>query len=229
MNNIKIENYFSQLTMRLLPKITNDLFEIVPDKNGLITYDSIMISSKFTKPTLLEYEAEFALLKDEMIAAEKARLAEIARVEDITKRFRAIKNIHQVAFNIKKHQPNMEMELLRIIESDDQVTLSELETENVIVEDKERRRKIREIKKEKGSKKSKVCKEILKLISGDNDEKLKKDSEIDAMLVSFKPIYDALKQNRPMKAKTMINAVPYDGIIDELKDEILEEFTEHGF
>ena len=223
-NNLKIEQYFYELSMRLVPTLTPDKFEII---QNAIPYDGIMFSSQFTKPTLAEYEAEFALLKQELIDIENARLAEIARREALKVRISKLEDYHAIATNIGKHKSNEAVEYKRIIDENDEITLSELEAEYSTYIIKKDKKAIRDNKKEIGIKAKVACEDCLSLISGGNSGLT--DAQIDQMILDFSAIYSALKQRRPNKAKLLISAIPNNGIIDELKSELLEELTEHGF
>jgi len=72
---------------------------------------------------------EFEAWKQELRDQENARLAEIARVEDIKARWEAIDPrmaLHRAGINL----PNLALELKRIIQEDDQVRLTLLETKH---------------------------------------------------------------------------------------------------
>jgi len=48
------------------------------------------------------------------------------------------------------------------------------------------------------------------------------------MILTFADIYEAFKQRRPAKALRLIKLVPNDGVIDALKQELIDELAEHG-
>jgi len=72
-------------------------------------------------------DAEFLVYKQELIDAENARLAELARVQDIKDRWAALQDerfaVHKAGYDI----PNLALELKRIIKENDVVRLAEYE------------------------------------------------------------------------------------------------------
>jgi len=222
---LKIDNYFLFLTERLLPTITYDQMTM----EG-VGYDKLFLHRSFTKPTLAKYKAEFKKYKAELKAVEDARLADIAKVKDMTARIAKLQDFHSIQqLAGLPNTPNSAVELKRILDDRDDATLAKLEAVLPAHLAKKAKDEIKRVRKDKGSKKKRVCEEILDLINGENDEAAKTEAEVDAMILSFKAIYDALKERRPAKVRRLVELIPYDGSIDSLKDDILEELTDNGF
>jgi len=89
---------------------------------------------------------------------------------------------------------------------------------------------IRENKKVAGRTVRHICQSILDLIAGINLEKGLTTAQIDQMEVDHADILKALQNNRPDKAKPLIEAVVPDGtlITQADIDEMLEIYTEYG-
>ena len=182
------------------------------------------------KPTLAEVQAECDRIQAELDAAEAARLAEEARVQDIKDRWAlAMEDMHGTWKETgRPHEANPALHLKRIIEEDDQVFLAELEAANTTRKNKADKLNARRALKDSGNKKLLVCSEILNLIRGANSEEGKTEAEIDAMEAQFADIVNALEKGRPSKAKRLIDLVT-DPTVADLKVLILEEFAEHGY
>jgi len=223
-NALLIDSYWEILTYRLLPTLTPDKMEMQGNK-----YTDIMLNSTFTKPTLLEYEAEFVIYKQELVDQENARLAEVARVEDIKSRYSILEPyIHSLKIgSTLADQPNPAIILRELTKPEKLIDLELMESKYPSLLAASQKKQIRADKKVIGNKQKAACEECLAIIRGDNNGKT--DADIDSMLTTFAPIYAALIQHRPNKVRTLVEAVPNDGIIDILKQELLEELAEHGF
>ncbi|MDH3324060.1 MAG: hypothetical protein OEL89_00315 [Candidatus Peregrinibacteria bacterium] len=221
-NKLLIENFWHQLTFRLLP----DLISVEFIDNA---YDGIIIDSEFAKPSLLEYEAEFVILKQELIDAENARLAEIERVNAIKARFSEIESdIHNLKMGTQYYnEPNPAIILKDIIDSNDSASLDLMEAEYARLIPIKANKEAREIQKRPGKQRKLACEECLDIIRGGNLGKTQ--AEIDGMKTMFADIYTRLVDGSPEFARVEIEAIPNDGIIDLLKKDLLDELTEHGF
>ena len=221
-NALTIDDFYYQLSTRLINGIQPNEIQII-DK----TFDGCIISSNYVKPTLAEYESEFLVLKQELIDAENARLAEVARREAMQLRIDKLVDYHIISSNIGKHQANEKVEYKRIIDENDIITLEELEAENAIHVIKKAKKESREIQKRLGNKRDQACKDCLAIIRGENLGKTK--TEIDAMKLAFSEIYTRLSDGSPELARLAIEAIPNDGVVDLLKADLLDELLEHGF
>jgi len=196
-------------------------------------YGRIQLNSAYVLDDIAVLQDEKDLIKGRMINDENARLelvaaeAEKARVLDFEIRLGLITNYYSRAEAIGKYNSSMHSEYERIIKENDITTLLELEAQEAIDRPSEIKKESRKNKKERGKRKKVVCNECLDLVRDFNDGKT--GSQVDAMKASFGQIYTRLKDGSPSEARLLIEAVPYDGVIDELKDDLLDELTEGGF
>lgn len=95
-------------------------------------YDRFMVHASIIKPTLQRITDEFLEYKSELIAIENARLAEIARVQDIKDRFNALSDVRMAISKANLNIANPTKELERIIKENDQEMLASLESGDVI-------------------------------------------------------------------------------------------------
>lgn len=86
--NLKIENHFVEMLMRL--NVLED-FEQIPNEEGIILdwYDSFNCTNKPSKEAII---SEFESYKAKLIQIEKDRLEEEARIYGLTERFMALYN-----------------------------------------------------------------------------------------------------------------------------------------
>lgn len=194
-------------------------------------YDRLSLHSELTKPTLLTFQTELDLYKLELTVNENARLAELARVEDIKNRFNSIKGIHQVLSDAGNPMANAALELKRIIEQDDQAKLAEYEAIYVPIKEKQDRKERLQATAEIGRKDRAICEEVLSIIGGLNRQKTLTKEQIDSMVSSFASALNALTLNRPDSAKEAIQAIVPDEVLitsDDV-DDILFVFNEKGY
>lgn len=90
-------------------------------------HDRFIVHESLVKPNLARIEEEFEEYKQELIDAENARLAEIARIQDIKDRFNSISDIRLTIDKAGLSITNPAIELKRIIEENDQSRLEVLE------------------------------------------------------------------------------------------------------
>jgi len=229
-NALTLENSFYTILYKLVDfSGFNEKAYNISEDTSLSMYDRLSLHVSLVKPTLLEFEAEFALYKQGLIDEYNARLVEEARVLDIKTKYSSIESfIHTLKVGTSyENEPNPASILSDILTFDNQVDLDSMLAKLPGVIALEEGRKLRKIKKEVGRKQKLACEECLSLIRGYNEGKT--DTEIDSMLTTFASIYSALIQHRPTKARTLIESVPNDGIIDLLKQDLLEELSEHNF
>lgn len=107
---------------------TEDVEQILLERLGMTEEEA----------TLADIDDEFELYKSELIAAENARLAEIARQEDLARiadikaRWNAIPDIRLALAGAGNNAPNPPIELQRIIDENDQAMLEAIESVDVM-------------------------------------------------------------------------------------------------
>lgn len=189
-------------------------------------YDRVILNAVLVKPSLQDLEAELAEYKTELTVAENARLAEIARVEDIMSRFSAIQDIRGVAASINVDCPNPPSLLKEIIQNNSQQLLASLEAAATAFSIKVQREKDIEQVRKVGAIAVKACNHVIEVIAGYNITRLLTPAQKDSMLVQFAPVLQALQQFRPGVAKSLIEAITPDEtlVTSDMKSDILEVF-----
>lgn len=92
-------------------------------------HSRVEMHPSLSKPALSAMESEFLVYKAELIAAEEARLAEIARIAALQARIDIITDHGIIRNRLGLNQPNMALEFKRIIEQNDIVLLEQMEAE----------------------------------------------------------------------------------------------------
>lgn len=194
-------------------------------------YDRLTLHSELSKPTLQTFQTELDLYKVELTSIEDARLAEVARIQDIKDRFNAIKSIHRVFQSCGKTQPNSALELKRIIDENDQDTLTNYEIAYIPIKDEEDRKERLANLAKVGEKDRNICQKVLSIIGGFNRDKALTKEEIDSMVVTFGSALNALNLNRPDTAKQLISEITPDGVLLTAQDisDILFIFQDNGY
>ena len=232
-NALTIETTYYELLLRILD------FSGVPDgeayvslnpDEGLEFYDRIEVHVSLIKPTLAALESELVEYKAELTAAEDARLVEVARVQAIKDRWNAISDINGAAVEAGLFQPNMALELKRIIDEDDMTTLKVLEAAAPVHDAKVAQAQAKSARKELGRQARRVCEDVLDIIAGFNLERTLTAEQITTMQSTFAAIDANLRASRPWSAKPLIEAISPDEVLvtTEMKTELLEVFTEAG-
>lgn len=212
-----------------LSGITGPAYMLDEDES-LPFYDRIIVNQSLVKPPLATLEQELSDYKAELVAAENARLAEIARVKDIRDRFNAIKDIRGAINKANLSVTNPAIELERIVKEDDQVMLGIIETKAAEFDAEVAKNEVRSQRKALGRQSRLISEEILDIVAGHSIQNNLNPAQKDQMEVDFASILQALKVNRPKKAKALILAVQPDGVLvtQEMKDEILEVYSNNG-
>ena len=193
-------------------------------------YDRIILHPTLVKPSLQLINDELTDYKAEETAKEDARLAEVARVQDIKDRFNAIEDIRGAFEKASITAKNPALELKRIIEEDDQTVLSSLESAATEFNSDKNKKKNREDKKKLGKIAVKACEACLELIAGFNITRSLTAAQKDSMATTYAPLLEALNQKRPGKFKSLVEGLTPDGtlVTDQMKTELLEELAEFG-
>lgn len=230
-NAYTVEEIFPILLSRILD-ISN--FEDVPymldtDLN-MPFYDRIIMHENLVKPEESRLNTELAEYKAELIAEENARLAELARVQDITDRFNAMTNIRAVLNHFEIEMNNPHVELKRIVADNDQAALVALEAKFAEYSALSQSEESKKDKIEMGRKVRELSSAILDLVAGYNIERQLTVAQIDSMESSFGPILQALSVNRVDKAKALIEDMTVDGTLftQDMKVEILGMYAANG-
>lgn len=128
LNNLTLDDRLFQVAERLVD------FSSVPQgeapyrlEDGESKYDQLRLYGDLVKPSLEQFQAEFAIYKQELIDLEEARLAEAARVEDIINRFNSLQDVYRVISEAGYQIGNPALEMKRIIQENDQARLAEYE------------------------------------------------------------------------------------------------------
>lgn len=101
-NALTLEDVAIQVISRLLKGQT---YNISIDDTITNLFDQVIITGA-TKPTRTEADAEFLIYKQELLDAENARLAEVARMQDIRNRLAALSNQNDAHFAMNPNIPN---------------------------------------------------------------------------------------------------------------------------
>jgi len=173
-------------------------------------------------PTLEAAQADFLIYKQELLDAENARLAEIARVEDIKSRWSLVTDIRAVV-----NASNPALELKRIIDEDDQATLTQIELDWDSHASDLSSKHEKSVRKELGKRAREACLGALDVVAGWNLERELTTDQVDQMTSSFSTILQLLQSNRFSSARAAIVEITPDGtlVTQEMKDEILEQLT----
>lgn len=193
-------------------------------------YDSVVLNSKLTKPSLIELEQELNIIKDELRVIENARLAEVERVTAIENRWQALDDIHGVYLHLNISVRNPMLDLKRIIDENDVDYLSNLETAHSEIVAAESLKSSNENLVELGKNNRLICQEILDLIDGHVMDKNFTSEQKDQMETDYSQIMSALSFKRILKAKALIQAIDTSSsvITEDMKTSILAVYTKHG-
>jgi hypothetical protein len=221
----------------LLPRIL-DVSGIAPDENPFMIdldesidfYDRIIMHKSLVKPSVEAFNRELDQHKEELRVVEQARLDEVARVEDIMNRFSAISDIRATLIEAGLSITNPAKELARIIDEDDQVGLTALESAAASFDQKQTAITLRESRRAQGKAAREICLEVLDIIGGHNIENGTTGAALDSMTTTYADLLAALQNNRPMKAKSLILAVVPDGtlVTQAMKDDVLAAYLAAG-
>ena len=227
-DNMTLEDNLWQMIHRLVDIVGLPEGEalLTLDEDDLLSdYDRIIINPIFIKPTLEELEAELILLKAELTAIEDARLAEIARVQDINDRWSAMTDIRAVT-SIQ----NPALELKRIIRENDQAALETLEAAWVI---HNQDMVVKAAEQQADEMLSQLLDSItgcIKIVAKFNMTSGLTSIQKDDQEEMYADVFKALKDYRPGKFKKYVTALIPDKtlVTQTLKDELLNYLTSRG-
>jgi hypothetical protein len=185
------------------------------------------LEEKELEVTEITLKNELQLYKQELIEIENARLAELARINDIKSRWNSMPDIRLALTSLGNYIPNPAIELKRIIAEDDQDYLAQLESAYVIESNNLANKAIKEQRKNSGRIAREACLSALDIIAGYNIERNLTKEQKDQMLVNFSGILQALQSNRPGLALALITATEPDGVLitQEIKDEVIADLN----
>lgn len=125
---------------------------------------------------------------------------------------------------------NRSIEIQRIISEEDLTAVVEMESMNASIVDQINNLAAREARKLAGRKAKLVCQEVLDLIAGFNIERALTVEQIATLKTTFATIKEYLNDSQPWSAKAEVEALTPDGtlVTQEMKDDILQEFSESG-
>jgi len=193
-------------------------------------YERILFHPTLVKPSMEVFNAELADYKSELEAAEQARLDEIARVEDITNRFRALGNLRRAMEKADKNVPNPELLLKEIIETDDTQTLSALESYNIEAESEKAEKKAKEQLKATARGLLSLINGLIEIVIENNLANGLTSAQKDQQKVDNAALFQHLQDYRPAKFKQAVDAVVPDGVLvtQDMKDELLAFLAVNG-
>lgn len=113
---------FEDVGIKILRRLLSDSFHLVPENEEWVEAD-LTLHPALPVPTQEEIDAELTAYKAELRATEEARLAEVARVDAIKARWEAIEDAPYLLSLFIPSPINAELELAKIIESDDSANL----------------------------------------------------------------------------------------------------------
>ena len=219
-------------------------YYFVDDENETNYNNLVVPAAEVTKPTLQEFENELVVWKAELTAEEDARLAEIARKEDLTNRFNTIHSkdsgvpaFHQAALivaetadtaNAKKYIFDLINDISRSAEAE--TLMSQIEAKDVELTAAQAVQAVKSTRKALGRLARETCQDVLDVIAGWNMERSLTEQQITDLQVAFSDTEAALQANRPHQAKPLIEAITPDEVLitQEMKDEVLEVFSDSG-
>ena len=180
-------------------------------------YENLILNSKLTKPHIADFEAELLIYKEELRfklgQAEIARLEaekKEAEIEAFTERTNAIVDIHQCMRHIGITASNLaiiEAHMLRDLDYE-LLELLEAATPEVIAEMQAVGEEDALLKL--GREYRQVCQDVLDLVTGYNRYITRPGTEVDTLQGKYSSIEKALKDNRPITAKALLDAAPDD-------------------
>lgn len=232
-NNLSVENSIEVLLNRVLDLSSvpsGQAWFSLHEDDSKDFHDRIILHPTLVKPSLIIIQEELVAYKSELTAIEDARLAEIARVQDIKDRVGAINDIRGALLKASMVISNPAKEIERIIREDDQATLSTIESASTEVQADANKKENRKTKKKLGRIAVKACESCLELIAGFNITRNLTAAQKDTMASTYAPLLEALQQKRPGKFKVLVENLTPDGtlVTGQMKTELLEELTEFG-
>ncbi len=234
-NNLTVEETFDTLLNRLID------FSIIKKgemkfifADGLGTkHDRLILNSRITKPQLSDFEAELLLYQEELRFAlgkaeleEELRKKEEARISALQIRIDAVPNMRECVSHLSIDAPNIA--IFRVLLLDEEDLLIQIETISPSLSALQAKKEVIANTIKKGKDTKEFCNKILHFVAGSNVDSEATDEQIDKMLADLEPIEKALKDNRPMKAKALIEAITDENYL-VLKTIVLELYTEVGY
>ena len=190
-------------------------------------YERVILHSSLIKPSLQLFSDELIEYKGELTDAENARLAEVARIEDIKTRFNAISDIRGAIGKAGLSIQNPAKELERIIEENDQDRLSAIELAWTAFQSEDL---VENQQDEVADKLINICHGCIKIMMKHNLKNGLSAAQKDQQAVDYASAMNALNSWRPGKFKSEITALTPDGTLvkQDLKDELLAYLTGNG-
>jgi len=147
--NLTVESALYELLYRLVDfsqvPIDEDAFDMFGE--GLSRYEQLNVHTSLQKPTLQDFEDELVAYKSELVVEEEARLAEVARVQDIQDRFEALKDVTGALFTAGIVCCNWALERDRIINDNDQIALEAIEAADGVLVSEQLQKQINTVAK----------------------------------------------------------------------------------
>lgn len=240
-NSITLEDVFTTILGRMVDfsGVSSEEEEVwtIDSNEDLSMYDRMTLHESLTKPNLADMELELVVFKQELTDDELARQLEVARIQDLKDRFKILKyrDVGMEAFrelfpDIPNKAAYFRDQILKETDKDlAESRLSDIEEEDIQHAAKDVLHQIREIKKDKGRNSRRISENILNLIDGIAIEKKLSENKHDQLQSSFSNINKALKNNRPKKAKNLLQLLSTGiNFTQQDKDLILAEFLQSG-
>ena len=242
-NNLTMNDVIEILLQRVLDySVLGDgdqpyILDPLVDENDVRTFlQRVSFNTKLIIPVDLEAQlnAEFLVYQQELLNEENARLAEIARMQDLKDRVKALKDINRTHFNLNPDIPNVTLWIKENIYEADPTSaennLQALETEDANVKTAKDAQVVIDNKVATGQFVRKVCSYILDLVIGNNKEKNLTEAQLNQMEVDYANVFKHLQNYRPIDAKNAIVAMSPDGtlVTQADKDEYLAGFAKFG-
>ena len=192
---------------------------IVPVLDSPLAGDWYARFSADQKSTQAEIEAALEVYKQGLTDTENARLAEVARVQDINTRWEAIGDVYAAVANSGNVSTNPAIELVRIISENDQAALSAIEQAWQVFKDEKEKYDAILVDIKSGNNDKQCCEDVLSYIGGINRRRSYTAEQIAIMTSAFGTIQGLLIGRRPSSALKLVNLITPDGVIvtDETK------------
>jgi len=146
-------------------------------------------------------------------------------------RLESIKDINGAMLLAGINVRNTALEITKIVNAGDEPTVLLIEGKAIENSQRFQRIKTRQSKQSRGVARESFCRGVLGLIDGINMDRGLSTSDEDSFDTEFTQVYSRLRNRKPGRAKTLIEAIAPDGSIvtQEIIDMILEEFQDKGF
>ena len=186
-----------------------------------------------TKPALEAAQAELAVYKQELTDAENARLAEVARMDDINARLGAMDDSRAAFYSINPNIPNAALWIKENILTADAVSaeanLAALEAADVSVKAVKDTVEARKVIKEKGRLAANACAAAMALVNGYGQDLSENDEA--ALMANHGAALQLLQLNKAWSFKSYIEAIDTSAdpvITAQMKQDFLDELADYG-